>query len=80
MPLCPICNVSHLQRIFDAQSQTSGWRCSDQLCMYNFDDQKCPKCGAEPVKAERPMLGLYYVYCGQQHKWSVTGDGKVTLC
>ena len=72
MPICPICRGKLLQ-ITDGVDH--GVRCLIPTCLFNFQDQSCPKCGEPPVNAERPDLGTYRCECGGGHSWILHAEG-----
>lgn len=63
---CPVCGGRLLPI---RQGELRGVRCMTPTCRFNFADKKCPECGGDVVKAERPALSEYIVYCGNGHTW-----------
>ena len=67
--VCPQCG-SRLKPI--AQGELHGVRCEQQLCPFNFADQRCPTCSGDVVSATHPELGRYVTKCANGHEWDVT--------
>ncbi len=71
MQLCPVCNGKLLE-ITDGKNR--GLRCHTVTCLFNFQDQICPKCGKKPTTAQQPYLGLYRCTCSDGHTWSIPSE------
>lgn len=69
MRSCPFCGRPLRGLLVDGKP---GVRCTDEECVFNFQDQTCPQCGAPAERVLHPHPSQYVIFCANNHEWVVS--------